>query len=507
MTSYTLRKGNPATTRTDAVVIGVHQTGKDALKALPGGDAIADAYGRGFGAMLRSLGFEGSMGQAVRFPASDKVKAGSIVVVGFGKVEEATATQVRHAAAVAARNVSNASSVTLALPATTPELAAAAVDGFRSGSYRGPSYGKRAERSEASIADVVVLADGARRQEYAEAVRAAEIVGASVDRTRDWANEPPNLLSPASFADRAVDLLGKGPVEVTVLDEKELADLGCGGILGVGSGSANPPRLVKMHWKPKGDDLPHVALVGKGITYDSGGLTIKPGGSMSTMKFDMAGAAAVINTMHAIAELDLPIEVTAFAPMAENMVGGSGMRPGDVLSMYDDQTVEVTNTDAEGRLILADALAMAAEIRPDAIAEISTLTGPCVVALGDRVAGVFALGNGTDGPIVDEVRAAAERAGELVWHLPVTDHTRHQVTHDSKVADVLQHNWVRWGSASFAAAFLMEFAGEVPFFHLDIAGPAWNNGSPWQHVPSGATGFGVATLVEWARERSQSSSS
>ena len=214
---------------------------------------------------------------------------------------------------------------------------------------------------------------------------------------------------------------------------------------------------------------------------------------MATMKYDMGGAAGVLAATFAIAELGLPVAVTTYAPMAENMVSGDAMRPGDVLTMYDGQTVEVTNTDAEGRLVLADALGMAAEGDHDVIIDVATLTGPCITALGEKVAGLF----GDDGTTT-AVAAAAEVSGEMLWRLPIPDESRESVRTESKIADVLQHNWVRWGSALFAAAFLAEFVGDKPWAHLDVAGPAYNKGGPWGHVPSGATGYAIATLVAYA---------
>jgi leucyl aminopeptidase len=279
-------------------------------------------------------------------------------------------------------------------------------------------------------------------------------------------------------------------VSTEILEPRELAALGCGGILAVGQASAHPPRLLRMAWSHDEPRL-RVAIVGKGITYDSGGLTIKPGSSMATMKFDMAGAAAVIAATHAIAGLDLEVDLRSYAPMAENAVSGDAMRPGDVITMHDGQSVEIRNTDAEGRLILADALALATEDEPDLILEISTLTGPCVIALGDRIAGLF----GDDDPVA-LVEAAALQARELVWRLPIPDTTVTKVKSESRVADLLQHDWVRWGSASYAAAFLTQFVGTIPFAHLDIAGPAWNGRGPSGDQPAGATGFGVRTLVE-----------
>ncbi|MGN6781840.1 MAG: leucyl aminopeptidase, partial [Marmoricola sp.] len=367
-------------------------------------------------------------------------------------------------------------------------------EGFRSGGYTYTAY--KSGDSAPRAADVVVLSDAARRRELTDAFAATLAVEDLADTVRDWVNTPPNDFTPAAFADAAAGLAkGRKGLSATVFDVPQLEELGCGGILGVGMGSANPPRLVRLHWKPK-KPVARIALVGKGITYDSGGLTIKPGGSMATMKNDMAGAAAVAGVLAAVADLDLPVEVVGFLPMAENMPSGSAMRPGDVLTIHGGKTVEIRNTDAEGRLVLADGLSLATETEPDAIVEISTLTGPCVVALGDRVAGLFG-----DDATTAAVEVAAREAGEMIWRMPIPDHISEAVRTESPIADVLQHNWVRWGSASWAAAFLTEFVGDVPFAHLDVAGPAWNGGSAWGDVPAGATGYGVRTLVRYVVDR------
>jgi len=269
--------------------------------------------------------------------------------------------------------------------------------------------------------------------------------------------------------------------------------MGCGGILGVGNGSSAPPRLVELSYSPA-KPVAHLALVGKGVTFDSGGLTIKPATSMNEMKSDMAGAAAVVQATFAIARLKLPIKVSTFVPMAENMVSGSSVRPGDVLTMYGGTTVEVLNTDAEGRLILGDALVRATEVGPDVIVDVATLTGHMVVALGDKVAGVM----GSD-EVVEAVLAASETAGEAHWHMPIPEAMDDRI-HTSKIADLSQHDWIRWGGGLFAAAFLREFTGGLPWAHLDIAGPAWNGGGPSGHHTFGGTGWGVTTLVDYARE-------
>ncbi len=253
--------------------------------------------------------------------------------------------------------------------------------------------------------------------------------------------------------------------------------------------------MVRLTYRPSGATK-HLALVGKGVTYDSGGLSIKPGASMTTMKMDMAGAAAVVNATLAIADLGLPVQVTTFAPMAENMISGSATRPGDVLTMYGGTTVEVLNTDAEGRLILADALGHAVELEPDVVVDVATLTGACVIALGDRVTGLF----GNDDALVQRVKAVADRAGEALWAMPIPEEMGEKVRNNSKVADLAQHNTDRWGGASYAAAFLREFVADLPWVHLDIAGPAFNEKAPYGHVTAGGTGVAVATLVELARD-------
>jgi leucyl aminopeptidase len=492
VTTYTLRKGSPATTRTDVVVIGVGRDRKGHLIAASGAEEVAEAYGRRFEPLLRSLGFGGRPGDSLRVPTNGTVRAATLVAVGLGDLADLTEDAVRRAAGVAARQLENAATVAVALPAPDAAHVRAVVEGFRSGGYR--YAGHRSTPAASEPADVVVLSEAARRQDAIAAAETAGLVEDLADRVRTWVNEPPNELTPDRFAEEVLALgreRGKAaPVRAEVWDVAGLVELGCGGILAVGNGSAHPPVLVRLIWS-HAEPVATVALVGKGVTYDSGGLTIKPGGSMATMKYDMDGAGAVVAATHAIAALDLPVALTTYVPMAENMISGSAMRPGDVLQTYGGKTVEVTNTDAEGRLLLADALGMAVEGEPDVILEISTLTGPCVTALGDRIAGLFG-----DGDPVARVEEAARRRGELVWPMPVPERIEEQVRSDSRVADVLQHNWVRWGSASYAAAFLRQFTGAVPFAHLDIAGPAWNAGAAWGQVPTGGTGFGVRTLVE-----------
>lgn len=494
MTSYTLRTASPAKTRADAVVVGVVQGAKGPELAEGGAD-VAQAYGRKLRPLLATLGLTGKAGELAKLPTSGTLSSPLLVLVGLG--QDPTPAAVRRAAGTASRAVTNAASVAIGLPATTPGLVAAVAEGWILGGYAFTAYKKDPQRT--APGEVVVLAPGARRKETATAFEEAQVVAAAVAATRDWVNTPPGDLTPPAFADAVVAAgksLSKGrgapKVSITVRDEQELAELGCGGILGVGQGSDAPPRLVELSYSPRGAKT-HLALVGKGITFDSGGLTIKPASSMHEMKSDMAGAAAVVQATFAIASLGLPIRVSAFAPMAENMLSGSSVRPGDVLTMYGGTTVEVLNTDAEGRLVLGDALLLATERKPDVLVDVATLTGHMVVALGDKVAGVM----GSD-EVVDRVLAAGRSAGEELWPMPIPAAMDERI-HSSRVADLAQHDWVRWGGGLFAAAFLREFTGGLPWAHLDIAGPAFASGGPSGHVSAGGTGFGVATLVDLAR--------
>lgn len=497
MTSYVLRNASPAKTRADVVVVGV-VSGK--RPQLAGAEPVADAYGRKLSPLLSGLGVTGKPGETTLVPTSGAISSPLLLLVGLG--ERADVVSVRRAAAVAARSTPNAASVALALPADSADLVRAVTEGYDLGGYSFSRY-KRSSAPDRP-GDVVVLSSVARQQEAQAAFADAQVVAAAVRLARDWVNTPPNDLRPPSFADAiAAEVKSAGKrvpqggakVSVRVLDEQELAELQCGGLLGVGSASDAPPRLVELTYQPK-KAARHLAFVGKGITFDSGGLTIKPAGSMPEMKSDMAGAAAVATAILAIAELGLPVRVTAYAALAENMIGGSAMRPGDVLTMHDGTTVEIANTDAEGRLVLADALAIATEQDPDVILDVATLTAHMQIALGDHMSGVVG-----DDAVVADVVAAGEAAGELHWPMPIPEAMVERIK-SSKVADLSQHDWIRWGGGLFASAFLREFTAGLPWAHLDIAGPAFNGGGPQGHWTSGGTGFAVATLVEYARRAS-----
>jgi len=317
------------------------------------------------------------------------------------------------------------------------------------------------------------------------------VLGDCTNRARDLANEPGNALTPRVLAERAAEFVADAGIKVDVLDETRLAELGMGLLLGVGRGSAEPPRLIVLDYTPVGPSTgPVLALVGKGITFDTGGISIKPADGMDRMKTDMAGGAAVIAAMRAVGLLKPAIRVIGLVPAAENMPGGRAIRPGDVLRSASGKTVEVNNTDAEGRLVLADALWYAQQLGATHLVDAATLTGACVVALGRYVSGLFATPDGW----AEVVAATARAAGDRLWRMPLDDDFKEQMK--SEIADLINSGG-RAGGAVTAAVFLKEFTGGLPWAHLDIAGTAWaDEAKPWQ--PKGTTGVAVRTLAELA---------
>jgi leucyl aminopeptidase len=324
------------------------------------------------------------------------------------------------------------------------------------------------------------------------AARRAQVLADAVALVRDLVNTSPADLYPASFAAEAERVAGASGLAVEVLDERELAEAGYGGIVGVGQGSVHPPRLVRVAYTHP-DASKTVVLAGKGITFDSGGLSLKPAKSMEQMKSDMGGAAAVLAAVAAVAALGPAVSVIGYLPLAENMPGGSAQRPSDVINIYGGGTVEVLNTDAEGRLVLADALARSAEDSPDLLVDIATLTGAQLVALGPRITGVMA----NDDVVRDGVVDAARRAGEAAWPMPLPGELREGL--DSTVADLANVSGDRNGGMLVAGLFLREFVPDgVRWAHLDIAGPAYHDGDPYGYTPKGGTGAAVRTLVQIA---------
>jgi leucyl aminopeptidase len=457
----------------------------------PGAEAVDAAIDGELAAFMAEADFDGKPGQTLAVPTRGRLRAAAAMLVGVGAFDEVTTDGVRRAAAAVARKATKAPSVATTLvdlaDAAGIERAAAAqalAEGFVLGSYQFLKYKGNGDATR--LAKVVVVGRANARVEAA--LERGATVSAAVTWARDMVNEPSGAKSPAAFADAAKKLLrGKG-VTVKVMTEAELKAEGLGGVVGVGQGSGNPPRLVKATYSPPGKKG-SVAFVGKGVVFDSGGLSLKTSSGMETMKIDMSGAAAVLAAMSVLKDLDVKAKVTAYVPMVENMPSGTAIRPGDVLKIRNGKTVEVLNTDAEGRLILADALALAAEDKPDAVVDVATLTGAAMVALGDKIAGLM----GNDDAWNEQVQAAADAVGEPVWPLPLP--TEYRKLLDSEVADLRNISTGSYGGALTAALFLEEFVDGVPWVHLDIAGPARAGGDDG-YLVKGGTGFAVRTLVE-----------
>ncbi|MGW5658893.1 leucyl aminopeptidase [Streptomyces sp. NPDC003758] len=500
MTALTLSTAAAAGLRADAIVVGVAK-GAEGPVVAPGAEAVDQAYDGRLAAILQTLGASGAEGEVTKLPAPSGFKAPVVVAVGLGaepeKDEAFTAEALRRAAGSAARALNGSKKAAFALPITDAADAAVIGEGALLGAYSFDTYkengknGRNAKNGKAPLAEVALLGGKPRDKAYKAAVERAVAVTEELNRARDLINTPPNDLNPAAFAALAQTAAKEHGIKVQVLDEKALAKGGYGGILGVGAGSASAPRLVKLSYTHSKASK-HLAFVGKGITYDSGGISLKPAGHNETMKCDMSGAAAVFAAVVAAARLGLEVNVTGWLALAENMPSGSATRPGDVLRMYSGKTVEVLNTDAEGRLVLADALWAASEENPDAIVDVATLTGAMMLALGSRTFGIMA----NDDAFRTAVHEAAEEVGEESWPMPLPEHLRKGM--DSPTADIANMG-ERMGGGLVAGLFLREFVGEgITWAHLDIAGPAFNEQGPFGYTPKGGTGSAVRTLVRLA---------
>jgi leucyl aminopeptidase len=420
-----------------------------------------------------------------------------LAVVGAGSIPDGAA--VRDAAGVALRTLTGFDRVALGLAGDLDQFSAEAAEGAVFGGYRFEGY--RAKPGKSRAGEVTVHSESLSDED----VSRARILGDALALVKDLVSVPAEWQSPAELAQSAVDAVADLDVTVDVLDEKALAEQGFGGVLGVAQGSDRPPRVVRLDYAPA-KATGHIALVGKGITFDTGGLSLKPAASMVGMKFDMAGSATVLAALRAIAALKLPVRVTAWMCITDNMPSGKATRPGDVLRMLDGTTVEVLNTDAEGRLVLADGLVAASREHPDVIFDVATLTGAVLVALGHRHTGVMG-----DDEAVAEYLTVSEQAGELAWPLPLPEYMQDSL--DSPIADMINANMSdRAGGTMFAGLFLQRFIGRtsdeedaprIPWVHLDVAGSAEHGSSPYGFTDKGPTGATVRSLVAFAEARAQ----
>ncbi len=447
---------------------------------------------------LNDLGATGGADEVIKLPG----RASKLIVLsGLGESKASDRfphEALRRAAGAAARNLAGHASATFALPHSSLEEFSAIAEGAMLGAYafdefRGTSKADR----KSPLGKISIFSKSAKKSEYTKALRRCEVIAKYTFIVRDLINTPPSHLTPDSFTQRFKKLAAGSGVKVEILNDSQLRKLGYGGIIGVGQGSANPPRLLHLSYTPKKKSVKRYAFVGKGITFDTGGLALKPAQGMEAMKSDMSGAAAVSAAALAIAELGLPIAIDAWAPLAENMVSDTATRPSDIITIYGGKTVEVLNPDAEGRLVLADAMMKAAEVGKkagglDGLVDVATLTGAQVVALGTRTSAVMT----NNQEFSDTFLKIAESTGEQFWPMPLPEELRASL--DSPVADIANIG-DRMGGMLVAGLFLKEFvAPELPWLHLDIAGPAYNEAKPHGYTPVGGTGVALRTLVALA---------
>jgi len=436
--------------------------------------------------------FSGKVGESLVESEDGRLR----VLVGAGSEESFSARELRRAAAIFARAVAGCPEACLDLSAQLPgglgtrQAVQVATEGLAGATYCFSNY--RSTPRPLALESAVIRVVAGEGEEAAAGLKRGLATANAVALARDLGNTPAADMTPSRLAEIAEVVADASGLELKVLDDEEISAERLGGLLGVARGSDEPPRLIKLTYVPDGAgaDVPTVALVGKGITFDSGGLSLKSGDGMMTMKDDMSGAAAVIATLGACREADVKVRVIGFAPCTENMPSGKATKPGDILTTRNGKTIEVLNTDAEGRLVLADGLALAAEEQPDAIVDVATLTGACVVALGSDVAGVM----GNDSRVVAALRRASETAGEPIWHLPLPQ--AYRKNYESEVADMKNIGRPGNAGALVAGLILEEFVGDRPWAHLDIAGPAFTDDDSYDRR-KGSTGFGVRTLIEF----------
>lgn len=492
------RTVDPAQCKTDMLVIGgLSDAALDkAAKELD--DKLGGAIRR-----VTTLGdFKGEPKTSTVLYSGGKIAAERVMLVGLGEQQKVDVDTLRKAAAQAANQAVNMKIKTLALALHMPvagkldptATGKALAEGAYFGSYRYDEFVTESTNGRlGSLKIEVVDPDAKRTKTLAQGVRSGAVIGRAQSYARTIANRPANVINPPTLAKAAREMVrGQAGLSCTVFDEKQLKAEKMGGILAVGAGSHSPPRLIILKYTPPNKqtkNLPTVALVGKAVTFDSGGISIKPSADMDQMKLDKSGGIAVLATMKAVAELRLPLRVWGLIPAAENLPSGTSYRPGDIVTTYSGKTVEILNTDAEGRMILCDALAYAVKQKCGTIIDIATLTGACMIALGNHRAGLMS----NDDALVERIRKVAEETGEHVWHLPSGDEYAEDMK--SKIAD-LRNTGPRWGGASTAAAFLRQFVGETTWAHLDIAGMDIFQKNT-EFAACGSTGFGVRLLTTY----------
>ncbi len=475
---------DPLKTKADLLVLTCTEKGSAAALS-----SLEKTLGGSLKDLVARDDFRGKRDQRLTLPTLGKLPATHVVLLGLG---DATADDVslrllgatvgRLSAAEKARSVAF-----VAPEGITPARLRFLAEGIALGSYRYERFFTGDRRAKRPLETATILLRGKASAAHTEAVRLGQAIAAAINTTRDLQNDPPNVQTPAALAKAAIDVAKTHKLKSVLFNRKKLEEAGMKLFVAVGQGSVNEPHMAHVTYTPKGKAKKRIVIVGKGLTFDSGGLCIKPAQGMGEMKTDMSGAANVIGLMAAVAALGPDVEVHGIIGCAENMPDGNAYRPSDVFGSLDGKTVEIINTDAEGRLVLADCLAYARSLKPDLIVDNATLTGACVIALGNTCSGFFT----GDDALADRFATAAREAGEQFWRLPLLEDLKDSLKSD--VAD-LKHTGERWGGAISAALFLREFVGQTPWIHCDIAGPSLSS-RPYGIYPKGGTGHGVLTFL------------
>ena len=494
------KKGPVDTATTDALVL-LSCEGEGLPKQ--NGAILDRALGGALRQLLQSKEFDGKAGEVVLFHTHGKIPAKRLILVGLGKKHDLGLDQIRQAMGYAVKRVRQAKSVafTIALPSVVPQGASpidvsqTMTEGAILGSYQFTAYRSDAPTGKEVKSMTILAPQKDLLRQLSEGIRRGVATAEATVFVRDLCNHPSNVMTPTKIAQEAKVIAKETGVALKILEQKDMEQLGMGALLGVAKGSHEPPKFIilQYHGAKKKDERP-VVLVGKTITFDTGGISLKPAENMEQMKADMTGGAEVLAAMRAAARLKLPLNLISILPAAENMPGGRAMRPGDVVKTLSGTTVEVQNTDAEGRLILSDGLAYATQFKPAALIDIATLTGACVVALGQFAIGMF----GTDAKLKEAIRKAGLRAGERVWEMPLWEEYFEQLR--SEVAD-MRNIGGRGGGMITAALFLSKFVGDAPWVHLDIASTDWSERER-AYIPKGPTGIGTRLLIQFLINRS-----
>lgn len=491
--------GRVDTVNTEALVLlhceGEHLSPQD-------GALLDSALGGALRDLLQTKEFEGKTHEVLLFHTQGKIPAKRLILVGLGKRKDLALDHIRQAMGYAAKRVrqAKANSFTVIVPSIAPtgvdeiELAQAMVEGAILGSYQFTVYRSERPTGKGITGMTILGVSKGQLHQLAEGIRRGVATAEATTFVRDLCNHPSNVMTPTKIAGEAKVVARETGVSLKILEQKDMEKLGMGALLGVAKGSHEPPKFIILQYGgAKEKDERPVVLVGKTITFDTGGISLKPAENMEHMKADMTGGAEVLAAMRAAARLKLPLNLISILPVAENMPGGRAMRPGDVVKTLSGKTVEVQNTDAEGRLILSDGLAYATRFKPAVLIDIATLTGACVVALGQFAIGMF----GTDASLKESIREAGLRAGERVWEMPLWDEYFEQLRSD--VAD-MRNIGGRGGGMITAALFLSKFVGDCPWIHLDIASTDWSERER-AYIPKGPTGIGTRLLIQFLIDR------